>query len=425
MVTDLFNLLVILAIVGFGFKRPHVSMAGAAWINIYQPQTTSYGFLAGAPLSLLLTAFFVGTLFINRSAVRLPKSKAFLFLVPLFCLWISISTAYAEFPGVAQTKFDIAIKTISFAFFIPFVLIDREKVETFVWILVCSFGYFVFLAGTKSAFGGGGYGVSLIGIGKFMWSEGSTLSTVAICMVPFFYFASKYTALAKQYKYFRWLMWLFMFLALLVPVGTQARTGLVALAAFLGVLFLITSFKNRVKIVAIFCCAVITILPLIPDSWFDRMNTLSNVDEEKSAIGRLVVWRWTIDYAAERPWFGGGFYAYLANAGQLDRYADFGEASIRNRSGKAFHSIYFEVLGEHGYAGLLIFLSMLVHGAMNSWLKFKSSEYPEWVKQLGICLFLSFVVYSAGGLFIGVAFLPLFYYLYALSISLNFFQKDN
>jgi len=162
---------------------------------------------------------------------------------------------------------------------------------------------------------------------------------------------------------------------------------------------------------------LMSLIPIIfvifaPASFFDRMDTLQSVSEgkESSAQGRVVVWRWTIDFVKENPIMGGGFYAYLANAGQLHLYASEGEVVVKNKGGKAYHSIIFEVLGEHGYVGLLIFLSILCHTYL---LNKKGNSYTPYKTAIN----LSILAYCAGGLFINVAFYPWIYYMYGLTVA--------
>ena len=74
---------------------------------------------------------------------------------------------------------------------------------------------------------------------------------------------------------------------------------------------------------------------------------------------------------------GGGFYAYLDNKEQLHRYTKGEEKFESNPSGKAFHSIIFEVLGEHGYVGLGIFLAMLGGTNIMLWRVIKKNYFNE------------------------------------------------
>ena len=90
--------------------------------------------------------------------------------------------------------------------------------------------------------------------------------------------------------------------------------------------------------------------------------------------------------------------------------------------GRAFHSIYFEVLGEQGYPGLIMFL--LLAGSTMVKLRRLSKKvraYPEleWVRSLSDALQGGLAVFLTAGAFVGIAFQPMFWYFIAIGISLN------
>ena len=422
MVTDIFMSLILLALMFYSFTRPHVAACMAVWINLVKPQNTSFAFLAGQPLSLITTALFFLVLIFNFNKLRVPKSKFYHFSMIGFMFWITVASFLGEFQNLVWLKYDFVIKTLIFSYFIPFTLTKREHVEMFIWVCVASFGLFISMAGLKTLLGGGGYGVSLIGIGGFMYSEGSTLATLAVCLIPFIFCLRGSSQIAKNWKTFKWLSLAFSALALLTVVGTQARTGLVALAAFIGLLM--KKHKVNLKVIVAICVIPVVIYAVAPQSWFARMSSIGDsTTSEKSAIGRLVVWRWTIDYALERPFFGGGFYSYNANAGVLHQYQRGQEITISQRSGKAFHNIFFEVLGETGFGGLFFFSSIILH-TLRSNKKTRSIKGTE-SKDISSALSQSILIYCVGGFFVGIAFYPWIYYIYGVSIALNGIEEDN
>jgi probable O-glycosylation ligase (exosortase A-associated) len=416
MITDLFFSFIIILFIIFGFSRPHVALVAVIWIDIVKPQNTSFSFLSGTPLSFILTLFFFISFVINIKKIKAPKSVLYHFLMIGFMIWITISSYLGEYQALLWVKYDIAIKTIFFAYFIPYVIYKRSQIEMFLLICVASFGLFVMMAGVKTVLGGGGYGVALVGGNSFLYSEGSTLSTLAVCLIPLFYFLSSKSKLAASNNIFKYLLFGYSLCSILTVIGTQARTGLIALAVY-AILLL---YRSKLSFRSIVLVSFIPMLvyAFAPQEWFERMSTIEqSTTSEKSAVGRLVVWRWTIDYAAENPFFGGGFYAHLANAGQLQQYQKGNEDIINQKGGKAFHNILFEVLGETGFGGLFIFLGIIMHSLLVNRLIYKNSKKDIWKNNLSIALNHSMLIYCAGGMFIGVAFYPWLYYLYAASIS--------
>ncbi len=418
MLTDLFLSLILLGFVIFGFSRPHIALCSAVWVNIVKPQSTSFSFLAGQQLSLLFTLFFFMVFALQFKKIRFPKNGTYHFLMLMFMMWVTVATILAEFQLVAWLKYDFTIKTLIFAYFVPFALTTKKHVEFFIVVCASALSYFIFMGGVKSLLGGGGYGVSLIGLGGFIYAEGSTLSALSISLIPIFLYIRKHTELVKQIPILGYLFLFLVLCALAVLIGTQARTGLVALAVFLIIQFF--QSKKKFKYFLVIGIVGTAFMFIATDTWFQRMGTIGGVKtDEKSAIGRLVVWRWTIDYVKDRPFFGGGFYAYNANAGQLHKYQKGQEIEINQQGGKAFHNIYFEVLGETGYGGLFLFLGIIIHGLSLLRSKNMLDDTEPLYSDGNRAIRASLIIYIAGGMFIGVAFYPWLYYLYGVAIAIN------
>lgn len=418
MITDTLFVVAMMAFIARGLTRPFVALSGVIWIDLFRPQLMSTSYLYGKPLSLAMTAFFFFSLALNFRKLHKPATNLFLVLMPIFLVWITVTTYYAEFPTAAWLKHDAAFKTILLAYFIPFAIATRREIELFVWVVVASMSFFIFTAGAKSLRGGGGYGVALVNINPGMlWNEGSTLATQAIALIPLLYFAGKLSQLAERFLGLKPLLLGIAFCGLAVLIGTQARTGLVALVALVIVAFGYAK-KSRGRLLALVLITPLLAAPFLSSSWIHRMDSIGNATQESSAQGRIAVWRWTLDYVSERPFMGGGFCSYLANAGQLDKYSEFGEVVIHINYGKAFHNIFIEVLGEHGYVGLSLFLAIIVHTLIISRRISRHHQGEEWQKWLARCIFMSTVVYCTGGMFIGVAFYPWIYYMYGLAVAL-------
>lgn len=419
MITDLLFSILIVVFIFFGLKRPHVALLGVVWVDTITPQLISTSFLTEKPLSLLLTLAFFASFALNFSKVKGPKSKGPLFLLALLALWMTISTYQAHYQELAWFKYGIVIKTIILSSFIPFVLDTRKKIELFIWVFVASVGFYLTVGGLKTFFGGGGYGIAIIqtratnsGI-----TETSTLSIMAVVVIALVVYLKKYSEAVRHYKWLKWYANFLIFIAIFSIIGTFARSGLIAGAAFAFMMFLIS--KNKAKLIAMGFCGLILMIPMIPDAWMDRMVTITKPNKEKSALGRIVVWRWTIDYAAEYPFFGGGFYSYIDNADQLHLYAE-GEEEFDEPTpnGKAYHNMFFEVLGELGYAGLFIYLLYILSSMLSYWKLRQDEHNEEWFNYLILTIAMATCVYFTGGMFVGIAYSPWFFYLTLLGVSL-------
>ena len=73
----------------------------------------------------------------------------------------------------------------------------------------------------------------------------------------------------------------------------------------------------------------------------------------------MAVWEWTLDYVKANP-LGGGFDSYRANSFTYEMPVRTGTGNTTaveyvevTDKARAFHSAYFELLGEQGYVCLL------------------------------------------------------------------------
>ena len=170
-------------------------------------------------------------------------------------------------------------------------------------------------------------------------------------------------------------------------------------------------------------------IPFLPSSFTDRMETIQGYQADQSANTRLAVWAWTLDYVQTRP-FGGGFEAYRQNRINVQTVAenDVGEVAIvRTRTeadeGRAWHSAYFEMLGEQGWPGLFLFL--LIHGIGLARMELLRRRYRNregdmaWVSPLATALQHFQLVYLVGGLFVAVAWQPFIWMAIAVQIGFD------
>ena len=200
-------------------------------------------------------------------------------------------------------------------------------------------------------------------------------------------------------------------------IGSFARTSLVSLCV-LFLLYFIYSVGKRTKIVLACLIGGAILLNTVPDSWKERMRAIETHQQDASASSRISVWLWTLDFAEETP-SGGGFGSYRANSisvlGQIEK-------------GRAYHSIYFEVLGEHGYLGVGIFLMIYLLSlkrARSLYLTTRNNPDEEWFPELSKAIFLALSMFMVGGAFIGIAFQPFGYFFVAMVLCIgNFYDRS-
>jgi O-antigen ligase len=159
------------------------------------------------------------------------------------------------------------------------------------------------------------------------------------------------------------------------------------------------------------------------------METIQGYQADESANTRLAVWGWTLGYVRDHP-FGGGFEAYRQNRIQVQTTnarvsGDVEMVSTRSQAdeGRAWHSAYFEMLGEQGWPGLFLFL--LLHGIGLVRMERLRRRYRDrtgdmaWVAPLATALQHFQIIYLVGGLFVAVAFQPFIWMAIAVQIGFD------
>ena len=418
--------LVLVAFIGLllalGLKRPFFGVLAYIYIDIVAPQKIGWGFIQSLPVSLVaFAAAFAGWLFLDSKRGSRFTLRQGLILVLL--AWCGVTTLSAAFPVEALEKWSWVWKALVFAVFLPLTLRTRLRLEAAALIMVLSIATIVINGGIKTALGGGGYGVlALLVRENAGLYEGSILSTAAVATVPLALWLARHgTVFKPDWRVYGFVAGL-IFACLLIPIGTAARTGLVC-AAVLAVL-LMRSVRYKFVYGAIAGLAMLAAVPFLPASFTQRMGTISEYQGDQSASTRVQVWMWTLEYVKERP-FGGGFDAYRSNSFTYDTRKVVGEGSTLTietnqvtDNARAYHSAYFEMLGEQGWLGL--FLWLLLHG-LGVWQMERIRwlfARKTWQWGLATALQQSQIVYLVGALFVGIAFQPFFFLLVALQCAL-------
>ena len=415
-----------LGLLVLGLRRPFLWVLGYLYIDIVSPQKISWFLLASLPISLIafILAFGGWLALDNKQDMRFTLRQ---FLIVLLLAYCGITTTIADFPIQAALKWDWVWKALLFAIFLPLTLRTRLRFEAVVTVIVLSVGAIVISGGIKTA-AGGGYGeLQTFVANNTGIYEGSILSTIAIAIIPLIWWTARFTTLFPRGPLVTLFSVALTFAALLIPVGTQARTGLLCIG-LLAVLSL-RSVKRRFLYLGMAGLIAAAAVPFLPKSFTERMSTIENHQSDQSASTRVAVWMWTLDYVKDHP-FGGGFDAYRSNKLLIPTVVAEGsgnnvtmKTTLHVDQSRAYHSAYFEMLGEQGYAGLLLWAWIQLLGTWQMerlsrrW-KGRTSPHEAWVAPLATALQLSQLVYFLGAVFVGIAYQPVMFMIIGLQCGL-------
>ena len=412
----------------FGFRRPFLWVLGYAYVDIVSPQRLSYYLLNSVPLSLIFFVLAVGGWLAldDKAGTRLSLRQALMIALLGWCGWTTLT---ADFPVAAVDKWSWVWKALVFAIFLPFALRTRLRIEALLVFMVLCAATIVIVGGIKTLASGGGYGMlNLMVENNAGLYEGSTISTVAIAIIPAILVLMRHGTIFPPDWRVRSFCLALVFACLLIPIGTQTRTGLVCIGLLAAML--LRDSKRRVLWIGAMAAAGAIAVPLLPKTYTERMNTIQGYQADQSASTRIAVWKWTWDYVQDHPG-GGGFDAFLGNRltiklattpGQPGA-AEAGEV-VGHDKARAYHSAYFEMLGEQGFPGFALWALIHLAGLARMEAlrrRFRRSGDPgeTWIAPLATALQHGHVIYLVGALFIGIAFQPFVFMLIACEIAID------
>lgn len=406
------------------FHRPFIGLGLWIWTALFYPNGWVYGAASVIRYNLLFTLLTIGVYLLSKNKTRLQLGWLG-GLVLMFFIWTSLSSLF----GMAPSEYVWEIwsrfaKVIALFFFILLIVEQKLHIDFFLWCIILSVGFFAGLEGLKYIASGGGHHIE--GMAGHVLGDRNELSIAMAMLLPIcFYLLREFGSQSKLLKFS-----FFGLIALLVIaiIGTSSRGGLIALAAVAGYLFL--KSQKKLGFAVLILLGVLLSSHFIPEEWFERMNTISQAEGDASFMGRVVAWKLSFILATKNPLLGGGFKAleyfpvWTALSQDFQHYSFFytGNALPSTTQARAAHSIYFQVLGDHGFVGLMLYLSIL----MASFLKTSSIakknrllQGPEWISHLATMLRLSIFTYAVGGAALSFAYFDMFYALVALVIVLD------
>ncbi len=421
----------IFAVLAAGVRRPFLWVLAYVYIDILAPQKISWMLLTHLPISLIAFSLaFVGWAYMDSKAgSRFSFRQGLIALLLVYC---GLTTLSADLPEFAAEKWSWVWKALVFALFLPLTLRTRLRLEAVTLVMVLSAATIIIPAGIKTLASGGAYGsLHLLVNDNTGLYEGSILSTVSIALIPLALWLARHgTVFAPDWRV-KAFAWALAFAAVLIPIGTEARTGLVCAAVL--VMLSLRHMKHRFLMTGLIGAASLLAVPFLPASFTERMETIGNHQADQSASTRIAVWQWTLEYVETHP-FGGGFEAYRQNRLAIDvveksesgNTTAFATERLEDKA-RAYHSSYFEMLGEQGWPGLAIWL--LLHGLgvwqmerlFRRYRQGPQGNPPEnlvWVAPFATALQQAQIVYLVGSLFVGIAFQPFCYMVVALQCGL-------
>lgn len=384
----LITAIVLLAAV-LALRKPWIGILSWTWLSIMNPHRFAYGFSFDAPLA----AVAAGTTLVGLVATRDRESPfkgtpVTWFL--LFMVWFTLSWLFGLEVDADYYQWNKIMK-IDFMILVALALM-RTKLHVFslVWVVVGSLALLGIKGGVFTVITGGSFRV-WGPPGSFI-EDNNEFALALVMTIPLL----RFLQMQVQRTWQKQGLLITMLLCAVAALGSQSRGALLAISAM--ALTLWWRGKSRLMGGVIMVVAGIALISFMPDTWTARMNTIDNYEEDRSALGRLSAW-WTAWGIAKNYVFGVGF-----NPARPDLFARF---SPTPEYVHAAHSIYFQVLGNHGFIGLILFLGIWISTFIQAgWLRREGALRPEtkWCSDLGAMCQVTLIGYAVGGAFLSLAY---------------------
>lgn len=398
---DIFVTVIIFGILPFVFKRPWVGVLLWTWLAYMNPHRQAWGFAYSFPFSLIVGLTTIGAFMLSSSKKEVLWTRETVLLL-IFIAWMFTTTLFSFYPDEAWMQWNKVWKIQLMIFVILMIIQNRQQLNWMIWVIVGSLGYFGVKGGLFTIATGGSYHV---------WGPEGTfiggnneIALALVMTIPLI----RYLHLQVEGKWARAGLALAMILTGIAAIGSQSRGALIAIVAM--AFFLWIKSRNKSVTGLYMAVAVIALALILPQSWYDRMNTIKDYKEDVSAMGRINAWHTGFNVASSHV-LGGGFEMF-----QAPTFRQYAPEPFRVHDA---HSIYFEVMGEHGFIGLGMFVTLGIMVWIRANQIIRRTRYDpdqKWAADLAGMIQVSLIGYAAGGAFLGLAYFDLPYHLMVIIV---------
>jgi probable O-glycosylation ligase (exosortase A-associated) len=396
---DIFLVVAVLAGLGVTLRYPFVGVLIWEWFSLMQPHREAFGFSRTFPLNLAIAVVTILSWLISKEPKRIPP-HSIIILLGLFLVWMTFNSIFAFNPAWSWIYWDRTWRVLILGFVIAALATNRTRIEAVIWVAAISLLYYGIKGGLFTVITGGHFKV--LGPPSTIIFDNNQMALALLMTLPLV----EYLRSNAQSKPMSWALGGAMVLTAIAVLGSYSRGAYIAMA----VLATFALFKARRKLVylTILVTVLVPALYFMPASFYERLNTLNSVDSDNSFQGRLNAWEVAFRYATDHFPFGAGFYGPQLTP-IFNHYFP-GEVP------HAAHSIYFQVLGEHGFIGLIIYGSLLFVSfqACRRIGKAPRGQSLEWNQKLGRMIQTSLIAFLVGGAALSLAYYDLFIVLICL-----------
>jgi putative inorganic carbon (HCO3(-)) transporter len=409
---DVVFLIVWLGLLPVCLARPWVGILGWYWIAFMVPHGLTWGFGRTLPVAMGIGGMtLLGWLF-TKDRKPIPRTATVVGLV-LLVVDFTLTTIFAHNPQDAWEKWQWVMKVLLMTFVTMTLFQDRARLRWLYMLTALSLGFYGLKGGTWVLRTGGGERV--YGPDMSFFADNNTLG-LALCMIlPMLLYLSR----DESRLWLKNLLKITFFFTIIAIVFTYSRGAFLGLVVVLGILIWRSPWRLRFAMALL--VGTLVAAPLLPANLWNRIGSISEQDSaetrDDSVKGRFEAWRTAWNLALDHPLTGGGFRALWNEDIWLTYYGGSDFQTVRDT-----HSLYFELLSEHGFLGTGLYL-MVVGSTLVSlrrirrrWRGHPDHGYlANYAEMTQLCLY----PFLVAGAFLTVAYFDLYFFFVASSVLLS------
>ena len=375
--------------VGATLWRPYIGLCVWIIFTYFAPHHHTWSFAYDFSYVFIIAIVTMGSMALNNAA-KMPKPLTATYMLGALVIWAGITTVFAFDTGAALEEYIDALKIITLGVVTMLLVQDRWTFHVVLTCLAASILFYGVKGGLFVLATGGNYIV--FGPPEHFMQANNGLGVALLMMLPIAWFLGT----EASNKWVRWGWFGTIPLSALAILSTYSRGAVLALGCT-AIYWAIASGRKKLGI-AVLALFPVALFAFMPDALIERMETIENYEQDRSAMQRIEMWKYGLEIAKQHP-FGGGFDVYP----MYHLYEEYGVDMDYFSKGRSSHSIYFEVLGQHGFVGLAIFLAMGISLFLACG-RIRRSYASVTAQNFAAAVQISLVAYAVGGAFVNKAF---------------------
>jgi len=398
--------------VGASLFSPFYALLFYLWNAYFRPDDWTYGgLIASLNLSFVIGGYVVVATILSMPKLRINKRVV---LLALFFVDSLVCTIYSEHPAWSWSAWIVFSKVLIITYIIVLLTTDRQRYRMVLTIIAISLGFeFAKQAYAQLIIAPGAQNSN---VSAFL-GDNNGIAVGTMMLVPVVAALAQTATRAWERIGYRFLL----AGVFLRGITTYSRGGFLA-AAVLGV-FAVARSPHKFR--ALIGAAVLggVVLTVMPDRFWDRMNTINATDDQRgdSAEGRLHFWAIARIMADAKPLTGVGFDGFSQS------YQEYNGPGGEFPGERAAHSVWFGLLADMGYPGLILFVLLWGSGIWSCWRVSTTCKGDPQRRDLRLyadALMTSLVAGGVGGTFLSSQYNEMLWHFIGLATTLSFLAVE-